>query len=185
MRFTSVLGSGLRATVLFLGVAVSSVPAFAVSFNVLARDHSTALTNNDISPAAAALNTGLTFTTGDALIVNVSGLWNGGTGPVDANGTTIFGNAPITGINYFSLIGKIGATAAYDASWFKIGTGINTIASSSGTLFLAFLDSDAANNSGFVTANVSAVPEPAQLALLLPGLAAMGLAVRRRSRPAA
>ena len=147
------------------------------SFDVYARENSVAILSQDATP----LNTGITFAVGDSLVVSATGLWNGGAcGDIDANGTGCFGNEPLTGINYFSLIGKIGTDATFDSSWFKLGTGYTGTAATSGTLYLAYLDNDSFNNSGFVTASVTAVPEPGTYALLLAGLVGVGAVVRRQ-----
>jgi hypothetical protein len=76
------------------------------------------------------------------------------------------------------LIGKVGASG----SWFRVADAYDGVAAGSGNLFLAFLDNDSFNNTGFVTAVVTtAVPEPASWALMLGGAGALLGAVRRRA----
>lgn len=175
-RHCSTLASGFA-----LALSVATAQAATQSFEVFAKDNSVAFSSHDAAP----LDTGLDFTAGDALSIVASGLWNGGAcGDVDANGTMCFGIEPTTGINYYSLIGKIGANAAFDNTWFKVGTAYGGPAPGSGRLFLAFLDSDSFNNSGFVTARVeytAPVPEPATMALMLAGLAALAWRASRRA----
>ncbi len=174
------LGRWLVAGAVLSSVSMA-VQAGTQTFEVKASANSLATTARDAVP----LNTGITLNLGDALAISATGLWDGGgCGIFDANGTTCYGNDPITGINYFSLIGKIGADAVADNTWFKVGTSYSGVAASAGTLYLAFLDTDSFNNSGFVTASVTAVPEAASWALMLAGLAGVTAVrqVRRRQR---
>jgi hypothetical protein len=154
--------------------SLAGAHAATQSFNVFAQANSTAFTTHDASP----LDTGLVFDAGSALHITASGTWNGGgCGDVGPSGTTCFGNDPVTGFNYFSLIGKVG-----DGAWFRIADAYDGVAAGSGDLFLAFLDTDSFNNSGFVTAVVTtAVPEPASWALMLGGAGALLGIARRRS----
>ena len=99
----------------------------------------------------------------------------GGCGDLGPDGGNCFGNG-LPGINFYSLIGRVGA-----GSYFKIGSSYDGIADANGTLFLAYLDNDSYNNSGFVTAVVSLpVPEPETYALMLGGLGLLGMVARRR-----
>lgn len=153
--------------------------AATYTFDVFAKENSTAILSGDASP----LNTGLFINAGDALSFSASGLWNGGgCGDFDANGTTCFGTEGTTGINFYSLIGKIGGSDTLDNTWFKIGTSFSGVASTSGTLYLAYLDNDSFNNSGSVNVlvSVNAVPEPESLGMLLAGLGLVTLIQRRR-----
>ena len=154
------------------GSAQAMLPSATQSFDVFARENSLATSTHDASP----LDTGITFAVGDALHITASGLWNGGAcGDIGPEGTNCFGNG-LPGINYFSLIGRVGA-----GSFFKIGSSYDGIADAAGTLILAYLDTDSSNNSGFVTAVVSLpVPEPETYALMLGGLGILGLATRKR-----
>jgi PEP-CTERM motif len=180
MRVETKRLSARTAVATALAVAASLANAATQSFDVFAKDNSVAFLSLDAAP----LDTGLDFGAGDALSISAVGLWNGGAcGDVDASGTACFGDEPVTGINYYSLIGKIGADASFDSSWFKVGTSFGGPAPTSGRLFLAFLDSDSFNNSGFVTATVeytAPVPEPETFALMLAGLGSLALVLRRR-----
>ncbi len=163
------------------GVLAATLPlaaqATTQSFNVFAQQNSVAFSSKDAAP----LNTGIVLAVGDMLDITAAGTWNGGAcGDLDANGSTCFGNEPTTGINYYSLIGKIGSNASLDNTWFKVGTSYSGTAATAGTLYLAYLDSDSLNNSGFVTATVTAVPEAGTWALMLAGLAGVMVVSRRR-----
>jgi hypothetical protein len=165
------------AAALLVG-SIGAAHAGSQSFQVFANSNSTAFNSHDAAP----LDTGLFFGAGDALHVTATGTWNGGgCGDVGPTGTGCFGNDPHTGINYFSLIGRVG-----NGSYFKVGNSFDGVAASSGDLFLAFLDVDSFNNSGFVTATVAttpAVPEPQTGALLLSGVGALVFLARRSRRP--
>ena len=181
MKLASVrLGSRIAVSSA-LALCAAMAGAATQSFDVYANQNSVAFGSHDATP----VDTGLNFLAGDALSIGASGLWNGGAcGDVDANGTMCFGIEGTTGINYFSLIGKIGADASFDSTWFKVGTAYGGPAPGSGRLYLAFLDSDSFNNSGHVTATVeytSPVPEPATLALMLAGLAPLAWRATRRT----
>jgi hypothetical protein len=77
---------------------------------------------------------------------------------------------------YGELVGRIGA-----GPYFAVGTSFSGVASSAGTLTLYYWDSYTADNAGSVTAEVSAVPEPASAALMLAGFAALAGVARRRA----
>jgi MYXO-CTERM domain-containing protein len=174
------MNSTFGKLVLAAAVAASlplAAQAGTQSFDVLARDNSVAFATNDAAP----LNTGIVLSVGDTLDITAVGLWNGGAcGFVDANGSNCFGNEGVTGINYYSLIGKIGSNDDLDNTWFKVGTSYSGTAATAGTLYLAYLDSDSFNNSGFVTATVTVVPEAGTWAMMLAGLAGVAAVSRRR-----
>ena len=80
---------------------------------------------------------------------------------------------------YGSLVGRIGGGA-----FFLVGTNYSGAASASGPLYLYYWDSNFSDNSGFVTANSSAIPEPSTWALMGLGfavLAASALGARRKA----
>lgn len=75
-----------------------------------------------------------------------------------------------------SLVGELGGVFQL------LGTNFSGAAWASGTLNLYYWDSNASDNTQFVTANVLAVPEPATWALMVGGFALAGAAVRRRTQ---
>jgi hypothetical protein len=173
------LNTCLRSAALVAAALVSSMgSAHAItapatqSFDVFARANSLATSTQDASP----LDTGITFAVGDTLRITASGVWNGGAcGDLGPDGGNCFGNG-LPDINFYSLIGRVGG-----GNFFKIGSSYDGIADANGTLFLAYLDTDSLNNSGFVTAVVSVpVPEPETYALMLGGLGILGMVARRR-----
>ena len=160
------------AVATLLAGALSSGYAATQSFEVFAKDNSTAFQSED----ASALDTGLMFNSGDALQVTATGTWNGGgCGDVGPDGTNCWSSQ---GMNAFSLVGRVG-----NGDYFEIGSSYNGTTSASGNLYLAFLDSDSYNNTGSVMAEVTtpAVPEPETYAMLIAGLGALTFVTRRRS----
>ena len=77
---------------------------------------------------------------------------------------------------YGSLVGEIG-----NGAYFLVGTSFSGAANATGELKLLYWDSDSANNIGQVTANITAVPEPANIALLGLALGAFALTRRRKA----
>jgi hypothetical protein len=75
-----------------------------------------------------------------------------------------------------SLVGEIG-----DGPLFHVGTSFSGVATGTGELKLFYFDSDAFNNTGSVRVSVSAVPEPANIALLGLALGAFALSRRRKA----
>ena len=155
------------AVATLLAGALSSGYAATKSFEVFAKDNST---------AASPLDTGLTFNSGDALQVTATGSWfGGGCGTVGPDGSNCWSGG---GMNAFSLVGRVGS-----GDYFEVGSHYAGTASSSGHLFLGFFDTDSYNNTGSVVATVMtpAVPEPETYALLTAGLGALAFIARRRS----
>lgn len=79
--------------------------------------------------------------------------------------------------NIGELVGQIGTGTPGAGKFFAVGTSFDGYANASGKLNLMFWDTDAANNIGFVNANVN-VPEPVSMALF--GLGLLALACTRR-----
>ena len=160
-----------------LSLAALNASAATASFDVFAKENSLATSSQDGTP----LDTGVIFAIGDALQITASGSWNGGgCGDLGPDGGACFGNG-LPGINFYSLIGRVGA-----GDWFKVGSAFDGTAQTAGHLFLAYLDTDSFNNSGFVTAVVtlppSAVPLPGSQVLLFGGIGLLGVMARRARR---
>lgn len=79
--------------------------------------------------------------------------------------------------SYGALVGQIGS-----GDFFLIGSSFSGVASASGQLRLYYWDSNYGDNSGSITARVTAVPEPETYAMMLAGLSMVGLLARRRRR---
>lgn len=114
----------------------------------------------------------------DGLGVNL--LATGSDDSAQSVGTPIgkdWGNYSQDGLSakYGSLVGQIGS-----GNYFVVGTNFSGTAATAGTLKLFYWDSNASDNSQFITANVTAVPEPETYALMLAGLGAVGFVARRR-----
>ena len=179
------------ATLLLAGVAnagtVFNVDAFADSWN---------------SGAGAGLDTGIALTAGQAFTVSAGAddLWSAGALPRWSNANGLTGNLVATGSDesgqaagtligqsfglfdgfyYGELVGQIGSGA-----YFAIGTSFAGAANASGDLKLFYWDSNFGDNSGSVAADVSVVPEPGSVALMLAGLGIVGGLARRRARQA-
>lgn len=81
-----------------------------------------------------------------------------------------------TTLDIGALVGEIG-----NGPYFQIGSSYAGSTGTGGELKLFYWDSDAFNNSGRVTATVSAIPEPTNLALLGLALGAFALTRRRKA----
>ena len=131
-----------------------------------------------------AFNTGVFLTSGESFSVtaNPSDLWdNSWTDPTylsNADGHA-FQMGSIDGLTdaIGSLVGQIG-----DGPLFHIGTSdLNAVAGAAGELKLYYFDSDAYNSTGSVHIEVSAVPEPTNIALMALALGAFALTRRRKA----
>jgi hypothetical protein len=81
---------------------------------------------------------------------------------------------------YGALVGEIG-----NGPFFFIGTNFNGFASATGALSLFYFDSNNSDNSGSISATVSAVPEPATWAMMILGFLGIGFVAYRRKSPSA
>ena len=130
-----------------------------------------------------AFDTGVFLGTGESFSVtaNPADLWNNsGTDPTyvsNADGHA-FQMADLGGLvdAIGSLVGEIG-----DGPLFHVGTSYSGVATGTGELKFFYFDSDAWNNTGSVHVEVTAVPEPANLALLGLALGAFALTRRRKA----
>ena len=158
-------------------LAVAGAAAAAASANVVVDAKGNSL------GGGSALDTGIFLTAGESfsVVANPADLWNNsGTDPTyvsNANGHD-FQMATIDGLNdaIGSLVGEIGS-----GPLFHVGTSLDTTAASAGELKFFYFDSDAWNNTGAVHVEVSAIPEPANVALMGLALAAFALTRRRKA----
>lgn len=81
-----------------------------------------------------------------------------------------------------ALIGTLTATPSAYSDWFLIGYSTVITLASAGHIYASVNDTYHQNNTGAFNATVVAVPEPGTWALMLSGLAMLGLAARRRLR---
>ena len=150
---------------------------------------------NSSSGGTGLATISLTAGQGFTVAVNPSDLWNAGALPRWSNANGLTGVLYATGsdasgqptgtligtnygtysqgnlsVPYGSLVGQIGS-----GDYFLIGTNFTGKATTSGTLNLYYWDSNNGDNSGHITAYVSATPLPSALLLLGPGLAGLGL----------
>ena len=79
---------------------------------------------------------------------------------------------------YGTLMGKIGS-----GDFFAVGTHFSGPANATGELTFYYWDSNNFDNTQFVTATISGVPEPSTWAMMIQGFAGVGfLAYRRRNQ---
>ena len=79
-----------------------------------------------------------------------------------------------------ALIGSFSATPASPADWFLIGNSDTVVLAAAGHVYASVNDTFHDNDTGAFTVDVSPVPEPASIALLLAGVAALATQRRRR-----
>jgi len=177
---------------LLMTVASAATQASAASFIVRALENSS---SGGAGVASLALTSGQNLTvsvnTGDLWSAGALPRWsnaNGLTGPLFATGTDDSGEAAGTQIGsdfglwtqngfsapYGSLVGEIGGV------YKVLGTNFNGPAWASGTLNLYYWDSNNGDNTQFITAAVTTVPEPAGWAMMVGGIGVLGWIARRR-----
>lgn len=186
-----------RNLLLAATVGLAATTAHAANFVV------DALANSSSGGTGVAV---ATLAAGDHFTVSVAStdLWNAGALPRWSNADGLTGNLFATGSDESgqaagTLIGvdfgtwtQDGFTAPYGTLVGRIGTEYKALGTSfsgsfstAGTLFLYYWDSNSGDNTEFVTASVSGVPEPATWGLLLTGFGFVGLASRSRRRSVA
>ncbi len=179
-------------TMLATAALLMATASQATSFDVYALANS--------SSGGLGLDT-VSLAAGDTFSVSVAAgdLWNAGALPRWSNADGLTGNLYATGADdsgeavgtligvNFGLHNQGNLSAAYGAlvgqigggDYFVVGSNYSGTAVATGTLKLLYWDSNTGDNSQFVSANVTAVPEPETYALMLAGLAAVGFAARR------
>ena len=175
MKRTTSIASVFGA--LCFSLALSS---HALTLEIDAQDHSYN------AGSGAGLDTGLVLNVGDLISVTVdtNDTWSAGAGAIrtgNADGLGGFSNytTPDGSFKFGSLVGEINGV------FFLIGTSFNGVAQAAGTLKLFYWDSNFADNSGSVFANVEVTPVPLPAAAWLFVSALVGLiALRRRKDPA-
>lgn len=192
----------IRRFLSVLALVGLSSAASAATYLVDAHDNST---SGGVGISTFSLLSGQQF----SVSVAPDDLWNAGALPRWSNADGLIGDlyaSPFSdpealsfpGVLPGTLIGSTfglhnqgGLSAAFgtlvgqidNGNFFKIGTSFTGIAGSSGTLKLFYFDSNNYDNTGSITANVSAVPEPETYAMLLAGFGLMaGISRRRRAK---
>ena len=184
------------AAMIALGALTFAAPSQATTFIV------DALANSSSGGVGAAT---IGLTAGEHFTVNVgpTDLWSAGALPrwSNANGLTgpdliatghddsLEPAGTVIGSSVFGLYSQGGLTAPFGAlvgeiaggPFFLVGTSFSGIASATGTLNLFYWDSNFADNTQFISANVSAVPEVSTWAMMLFGFAGIGLVACRRN----
>ncbi|MBD5778143.1 PEP-CTERM sorting domain-containing protein [Pelagicoccus sp. NFK12] len=164
-----------------------------MSYDVYAKDNSS---NGGTPVNTISLSAGQAFTTNASL----DDLWSAGANPRWSNADGLLGNLFATGTDdsgasvgtligqafgpynddgfsapYGALVGKIGS------SYILLGTSFAGVAPEAGVLQLMYWDSNAYDNTEYITVEVNAVPDAGGIALSLMGIAAL-VGFRRFSR---
>lgn len=180
---------------------LAALAAAALAFAAVPADAATVLANNPGLTSLGNFAAG-TYNFSSTGVISLTG--NPGEFDVDADGTPV---TPVTasgygycnpngcGVdipgggasgpggptrNFGAVLGTLTASPSSPADYFLIGTGSSFTLASAGTIYAVVNDTYYGNNTGSFDVNVTAVPEPAQWALLIGGFAVAGAAVRRR-----
>ena len=161
-----------------------------------------AFTNS--SSGGSGVSTGVFLTAGQDFTVDVdpNDLWNAGALPRWSNADGLITKLYATGTDdsgqvagtligdVFPLWSQGGLTTAFgtlvgrigSGDFFAIGTHFSGPANATGELTFYYWDSNNGDNTQFVNANISAVPEPSTWAMMILGFAGVGfMAYRRRT----
>lgn len=177
MKLNAVLAAALT-----LGVAISS---HAASYSVTTDSYFNS------TGGGAGVDFGLSLTTGESFTVSTDAgqIWHGAM-PWDGNYEMLSTNAGgEDGLAYAPYLVGIGWTAVgtlvadIGGDYRVIGAGTNTFTAwADGEIEFHYADINSDDNFGAVNSTVTtAVPEPANIALLLAGLGMMGVVARRRA----
>ena len=184
----------------FAASLVASTVALAASGDFVVNADANS-TGGGVGVATFALLAGQQF----SVSVAANDLWNAGDLPRWSNADGLAGDlfyaagtdseVPVYVIGTqigqaFSQLTQGGLTAAYGSlvgqidsgSFFKIGTSYSGTAAVGGTLKLYYFDSINSDNTGSISAHVTAVPEPETYAMLVAGLSLLGCIYRRRKQ---
>lgn len=177
-------------------LALAAAAAFSThSIGIAAPISVEIFANQNSSSGGVALDTGLDLAAGDRLVSIVDPLdcWSAGAANriSNANGLDGLSPAPCQPTGDFGFHSQDGETFRFGAlvgridagDWFLLGTNFDAVINATGRLYLAYWDSNFADNFGSVTAlidvNPSQVPTPGSLVLLGTGL--LALVARRRA----
>ena len=153
----------------------------------------------------SGVSTGVLLTAGPDFTVDVDphALWNAGALPRWSNADGLITKLYATGTDdsgqvagtligdVFPLWSQGGLTTAFgtlvgrigSGDFFAIGTHFSGPANATGELTFFYWDSNNGDNTQFVNANISAVPEPSTWAMMILGFAGVGfMAYRRRNQ---
>jgi len=181
------------------GVAIAALSTSAANALVYVVDALANSTVGGTGVSTLSLSAGQSF----SVTVDPNDLWNAGALPRWSNANGITGpdliatgmddsgeaSGTVIGSNIFGVHTQGGLTAPFGTlvgqigagNFFALGTNFAGTAASAGTLKLFYFDSNAGDNTQFITANVtSAVPEPATWAMMLIGFAGLAFASQRK-----
>ena len=174
-------------------LALAALSAQAATFTVDAYNNSS---SGGTALASISLAAGQAFTvtasTDDLWSAGALPRWSDGDGLTYdryANGLDDSGQSIGTHIGTnFGLWSQNGHNAAYGAlvgeiggQWITLGTNFNGVAPAAGTLNLYYWDSNYGDNTGRITFDVSAVPEPSAYLMLGAGLMLLAAARKRKA----